>query len=81
MRGERGVVTAAVFGMKHETQIEYFRFQLGVFAVLAEHIENIFGGRKFFARFMNEQRRVRMVILICFLAVNGEQRELSDQLH
>ena len=80
MRGEGGVVAAAVFGVQDEAQVEHLRFQLGVSAVLAQHIQDIFRGGKVLSRLVDEERGVRMVVLVRLLRIDGEQGELGDEL-
>ena len=46
MGGEGGVVSAAVLGMKNESDIEHLGFKLGVSAVRSEQVQDIFRRRE-----------------------------------
>ncbi len=80
MRRERRVVAAAVLGVQNEALVEHRRFEGGELAVVAQHVQDIFRGGKVCARLMNKQRRVRIIIAVRLLAVDGEKRELRDEL-
>ena len=45
VRGEGGVVTAAVLGVEHQAEVEQLGFERGVGRVLAHHHQDVLGGR------------------------------------
>jgi hypothetical protein len=62
--GEGGVVTAAVFGVKDECQIEQTRFEVGELSVFAQQCEQVFGGGEFGIGLMDEQAFSVVIVLV-----------------
>ena len=78
--GKGGVVTAAVFRVKHESEVENLCFQLGEFTVFTEKMEKIFRCGKLGLGDMDEKALVFVIMLEGLIAVNGEHREYGDEL-
>ena len=80
VRGKGRVVAAAVLRMQNEAQVEHFRFQSGKFAVVAQHVEDVFRGGKVLLRLVDKEGGVRVIVSVSLLAVYGQKRKLRDQL-
>ena len=80
MHSECGVVAAAVFRMEHQTQIQQFCFQTGIFAVRTHHIQNVFRNGKLRVRLLDKHASVVAEVHRSLIAEHCQRRELGHQL-
>ncbi len=80
MGGKGGVVAAAVLSVQHQRQVQQLGFEGRVLAVVAQHVEEIFGGGEFRARGVNHQTAPAVIINVGVIAIDRQQRERGNQL-
>ena len=80
VRGECGVVAAAVFCVDNERLVEYISFEGRELAVLAQHIEYIFRGGVFRQRVSYHKALMQLEMLVCTVRVNRDKRHFCDDL-
>ena len=73
MCSEAGVVAAAVLSVKHKGKVKYMSFKLGILAVGAEQVQNIFRGRQLGVGQVNEKTLLFNIEIIaqCFVSCNS----------
>ena len=79
MGGECGVVSAAVLGMEHQRHVEDFGFKLCIFAVVAQHIENVLRSGEVLFWAMDYKSVAVNIVTLGVVAVNHKQGEQRDQ--
>ena len=80
MCGERRVVTTAVFHMEHQRNIQDAGFKIGVFAVRAENMEQIFRSGQRWIRHMDIKAFSVVIMAVCLVAIYGKHRKQCDEL-
>ena len=66
--------------MQQQGNVQHVGFKLGVFLVRAQHLQQIFGGRKLRLGAMDVHAAAALIIMVGVVAVDGQHWEHADQL-
>ena len=80
MGGKGGIVSAAVFHMEHQSNIQNAGFKFGEAAVRAKNVENIFRSGELRLRCMDKKAISVMIMAVGLISVDRQKREETDQL-
>ena len=80
VRRERGVVAAAVVGVKNEAQIQQIRLQPGVLGVFADHHQKAFGRGFAVLGVAQEQALAQVVMGLDLIGIGRHHRVAGDQV-
>ena len=78
-RGKGGIVAAAVFCMKHQTQVEQVRFLFGILIVNAQSVENRLRGVVGRVERMKIHRLLVIMAALYLVGVDHNGRQRGDQ--
>ena len=65
-------VAAAVLHVQEQSDVQHVGFQVGVLAVGAQHLQQVFGGGQFGFGAVNVHAAVALVIMVGMVAVNRQ---------
>ena len=80
MGGKGAVVTAAVLRVQRQRHVQNSGLQAGKFAVLPQHIENVFRHGIIVSRRPDQKRLVLLKMAVGIVGVHRHHRHLGDQL-
>ena len=80
MHGEGRVVAAAVLGVQHQRQIQDSGLQLGIFAIRAQDVQQVFSGGKLGHGVVDEQAFVQHIVAVRLITVYREHGEQRNEL-
>ena len=80
MGGKRRVISASVFHMEHQSQIQHLGLKVGEFFIRAKHPENIFRCGEGAGRIVNIKALPLNIMIVSLVAVNREHGEIRDQI-
>ena len=78
--GEGGIVAAAVLHVENQRRVQDLCLRGGVFFVGAEHHQKVFRCGKGRVRPVNDHAVHIFIVIVGVVSVNGQQRELGNQL-
>ena len=78
-RGEGGVVAAAVLHVQKQRNVQHVGLQRGVFAVGAQHLQQVLGGGKFRLRPVDIHAAVVHIVVVGVVTVHRQHGEHADE--
>ena len=77
---KRGIVAAAVLGVQHQRKIQNAGLQLGIAAVCAQNVQQVFGGGELRNGVVDVQALIEHIVAVRLIAVYRKQREQRNEL-
>ena len=79
VRGEGGVVAAAVLHVQNQCQVQHAGFQVGVGLVGPQHAQKVLRGGKAVIRAVDIEAFVTLIVVVAVVAIYRQQRKHGDQ--
>ncbi len=79
--GKCGVISAAMFHMQQQRNIQHFRFQRTIFLVRPQHHQQVFRRRKLWFRTVYVHTVVIFIMVIGMVTVHRKHRENTNQFN